>query len=82
MTEAGAPDAKPGRTLTEHEIQMEMAAIEGSAALAGHTRSQPALDRAERILRGQMTSEEAWAEFEAELEALGYRRKQKDADDL
>lgn len=50
-----------------HDLDQAMAEIEKGQQLAGHFPNTDALDRARRILAGEITEAEAHAEIEAEL---------------
>jgi hypothetical protein len=60
-----ADDPKPSRrTLSGDELEARMAEIEKGQQLAGHFPSDEALGRARKILTGELTPEEAYAEVE------------------
>ncbi|TFC06552.1 hypothetical protein [Cryobacterium sp. MDB2-33-2] len=54
-----------GHPLAPAEIESRLVEIEKSAELAGHEPNQANIDRCRRILRGELSLEEAHAEIEA-----------------
>ncbi|MGV0624592.1 antitoxin VbhA family protein [Mycolicibacter minnesotensis] len=51
--------------LSGYELENRMSEIEKGQQLAGHFPDAEALDRARRVLTGQITPEEAFAELDA-----------------
>jgi len=63
-----APETNgPRRVLSQDEIDALMAQIDKGQQLAGHFPDADALDRARRILTGEITLDEAYAEIDAKL---------------
>lgn len=58
-------DGMAFRPLHGYELENRMAEIEKGQQLAGHFPDSEALDRARRILTGQITGDEAFAELDA-----------------
>jgi hypothetical protein len=57
--------AESARRLSAAEVAVRLGAIKKIQQLAGHFPSEEALDRARRILTGEITSAEALAEIHA-----------------
>jgi hypothetical protein len=60
---------KPAIVGRVHDIDEAMAEIEKGQQLAGHYPDADALDRARRILIGELTEDEAYAEVDAKYPA-------------
>lgn len=68
------------RVLTPEEAVVRLVEIEKGQQLAGHFPSDEDLDRARRILTGEITPDEAYAELEAQLQELTKGASERQSD--